>query len=175
MTRRAAAPALGVGVFLVVACVGSGPPSVRIEPIEAAPPGEAPLAVVSFLAGCWRGGSGDGSGTIEERWAPPAGGLMLGTTRFLRDGRAVDFEFGTIVARDGEVVLTPYPRGERSPHAFRLTTRSQGRVVFEAPDHDYPKRILYERLPDEALLARIDGGEADPQPRSWTMQEAPCG
>jgi len=98
---------------------------------------------------------------------------MLGTTRFLRDGRVVGFEFGHIAAGEEHVVYTPFPGGNRSPDPFRLTGAEPGRVVFEAPEHDYPKRILYT-LTSEGMEARIDGGESDPRPRVWRLMPAAC-
>lgn len=98
---------------------------------------------------------------------------MLGTTRYFRDGRAVDFEFGLLRADTSGVLLLPHPRGRASPHAFRLTGHAAGAWTFEAPEHDYPKRILY-RLEGMDLEARIDGGPDDPEPRRWTLHAEPC-
>jgi len=138
--------------------------------IQAQP--HAGIERAGFMAGCWRGDFP--SGTIEERYTPPAGGLMLGTTRYLKDGRAVQFEF-THIAEEGEtVVLTPYPDGMRSEHAFRMTSSAAGRVVFEAPEHDFPKRVAYHKAPGDSLIARIDGGEGSDQAMEWRMGRIDC-
>jgi hypothetical protein len=115
----------------------------------------------------------DGRTVIDERWSPPEGGLMLGTTRYFRDGRAVDFEFSLVRADSAGVVLLPHPRGRASEHAFRLTTTTAGEWTFEAPQHDYPRRILY-RLEGMQLEARIDAGADDAEPRRWFLQAVPC-
>lgn len=99
---------------------------------------------------------------------------MLGTTRFFRDGEAVGFEFGHIRAAAEGIVYTPYPGGERSPHAFRLSRASPGEAIFEAPEHDYPRRIHYSLGQDEGLEVRIDGGPDDPSPRGWSLRSVPC-
>ena len=156
------------------ACGAPGLPTVQMAPVAAFPPGGAGLAQLAFLTGCWRGAFGQEATVIEERWTPPAGGMMLVTTRFLREGRVVDFEFGTLTLSEGEALLTPYPGGDQSPHAFRLTRGSPSSAVFEAPEHDYPKRIVYQRAVDGALLARIDAGESDPEPRTWSLAAVPC-
>lgn len=156
------------------ACAAGADPEVSLEPVQASAPGSVPLAAVSFMVGCWRGAP-DGQGTvIEERYTPPDGDLILGTTRYVRGGQAVGFEFSTLAVRDGDVWLTPYPGGEKSPHDFRFTSAQDGRAVFEAPEHDYPKRIIYQRAGEEGLTARIDGGEADTAPRVWEMAAVPC-
>lgn len=165
----------GIALLAGATCVaGSGPtPEVRMDPVVARPPSASPLAVVGPLAGCWRGTYGGGGTVIEERWSPAEGGLMLGTTRYFRDGRAVDFEFSVLRADAEGVLLLPHPRGRASEHAFRLTSAEGGRWVFEAPEHDYPKRILYE-LEGSRLRARIDAGPDDPEPRRWQLEAAPC-
>lgn len=68
---------------------------------------------LGFMAGCWRGEFGD-AGVIEEVYMRPAGGLMLGLTRFLRSGRAVQYEFARIDGGEGsdearEWVMRPVP------------------------------------------------------------------
>ena len=134
---------------------------------------------LAFMAGCWEGGFG-GDGIIEERYTPPSDNVMLGTTRYLRDGRAVQFELTTLrVAEDGTVELRPYPGGSASPHTFRLTRidgSASPSAVFEAPDNDFPKRIVYRRAPEspETLIARIDNGAESQQAQEWRLTPAPC-
>jgi hypothetical protein len=129
-----------------------------------------------FMSGCWHGTfeSDKGVGTIEEHYTEPASNLMLGTTRYLRGDEAVEFEFSAIRRDDRGVWLTPYPGGVASPDAFRLTSAGGDLAVFEAPEHDYPKRILYRRDADGTLNARIDAGAEDPDGREWRMKPAPC-
>lgn len=130
------------------------------------------LAGLSFMAGCWEGsfqGEG-GTGTIEEHYTTPSQNLMLGTTRYILDGRTVMFEFSRLKAADGEIVLTPYPRGQASEHGFRLTQAAEGDATFEAPEHDF--RIRYRR-DGETLVASIDDG-TDENGSEWRMKDAPC-
>jgi hypothetical protein len=148
-------------------------PTISLEPIRVPPPGSGVLAGVSFLTGCWRSPSAASEVTLEERWTPPEGGVMLGTSRFIRDGRLASFEFGLIRSSGGAVELVPHPGGTRSPHPFVLTSSTPGEAVFEAPQHDYPKRIVYRRVAD-GLEARIDGGADDAEPRVWRMEPAAC-
>lgn len=164
-----------VAPLLAAACMtaASGTPEVRLPPVMARGPGEDALAVMAPLAGCWRGTFLDGRTVIEERWSPPEAGLMLGTTRYFRDGQAVDFEFGLIRADSAGIVYLPHPRGRASEHAFRLTGTPAGSWVFEAPDHDYPRRIMY-RLVGSDLEARIDAGADDPEPRRWQLRAVSC-
>lgn len=154
---------------------GRGQADIRLDPVEVTARAPSELQPVSFIVGCWRGSFEDGGTVIDERWSAPEGGLMLGTTRFLRDGKVTGWEFGHLASGPDGIVYTPYPGGNRSEHAFRRTEGEPGRVVFEAPEHDYPKRIRYELGRDEVLRVAIDGGASDPSPRAWTLRRATCG
>lgn len=147
------------------------------------PAQEAPkLADLAFMTGCWNGDfrARDGrTGTIEEHYTSTSENVMLGTTRYLLDGRAIQFELTTILADSAGVTFLPYPRGRASPDGFLFTTADRNesgttmRAVFEAPEHDFPKRIIYRREGDR-LFARADGGEGSDQVQEWTMAAAPC-
>jgi len=135
--------------------------------------GPATLESLSFMSGCWQGVS-DGNSTIEETYTRPSSNVMLGTTRYLREGRTTMFEF-TLISRDSAgVSMLPYPRGRPSEHAFKLTSVEGGRAVFEAPEHDFPKRIIYRRVGPDELTARIDGGEQSSQSAEWRLTRASC-
>ena len=137
---------------------------------------EPMLRDLSFMTGCWEGAfqSSQGEGVIEEHYTTPSDNVILGTTRYLaRDGTA-QFEFALIQKDSTGIRLIPYPGGRRSEDAFRLTSVGDAAAVFEAPEHDFPKRIIYRRDEKGALVARVDGGPNDPDGRGWTMSPAPC-
>lgn len=134
---------------------------------------------LDFMSGCWEG-SFSSEGVIEERYTPPSVNLMLGTTRYLVGDRAVQFEFTAIRTNDqGEVELHPAPGGRPSPHAFTLTALNQGPepgAVFEAPANEFPKRIVYRRIPGtpDTLVARIDNGAGAEEAQEWRMAAVAC-
>jgi hypothetical protein len=128
------------------------------------------------MEGCWRGPLGDAEGDfVEERYGPPAGDLVLGTVAYVRAGRATQHEFIEIRADgDGGVTLLPYPGGRRSEHAFHLTSGDGTHAVFEAPEHDYPKRIVYRAVGPDGLEGATDAGADDDAPRRWPMRRVAC-
>ena len=135
-----------------------------------APP--PPLSAISFMAGCWTGPSPSGS-VIEEHYSDASENLVIGMTRYVRNGRVVDFEFTTIERTDTSFVMTPRPKGVKSD-TFPLKDVADGRATWENPKHDFPQRIIYRKGPDGALIARIEGTT----PRGdrhveWTMHR--CG
>ena len=156
---------------LMVMAVWAGPAAVRGQ--------GGPVAVgmdaVAFMAGCWQGGVGEG-GAIMERWGPRVGNVMLGTTLIVRGDSAVFHELAEMLRlADGRIRYTPYPGGTESPDPFFLTDHGVGWATFEAPEHDYPKRIHYRRVTDDGPQASIDGGPEDPEPGVWMMSRVPCG
>lgn len=140
------------------------------RPVEAVP--ATSLDGLAFMSGCWR--SGEGERYFEEIYTRPTANLMLGLSIYVREGRAVGHELTRVALEDGRIVLTPYPDGERSPHGFVLTTLRENEAIFEAPEHDYPKRILYRRNPDGSRWARIDGGPQDREGQEWRFVAALC-
>jgi hypothetical protein len=110
---------------------------------------------LAWLTGCWQITRGDQ--VIDEQWMAPRGGVMLGMSRTVGGGRTTAIEFVTLRSVEGRVVYEANPSGQK-PTTFPATAVSATRVVFENPAHDYPRRIVYERQGDNALLAFVDDG-----------------
>jgi len=133
----------------------------------------SPIDDLAWLAGCWSSeGREAGSG---EQWSAPAGGTMLGTSRTVRGGRTVEWEFLRIrEAEDGilEYVALPSRQAET---VFRMSRISDRGVTFENPGHDFPQRIVYRREGLDRLVARIEGS-VDGRDRAveFPMRRASC-
>ncbi|HYD81085.1 MAG TPA: DUF6265 family protein [Paucimonas sp.] len=107
-----------------------------------------------WLTGCWASERAEPGS--EEHWMPPAGGMMIGASRTIRGGKAVEYEF--IVIREiapGKLGYVAHPSNQK-PAVFPLLKVGANEAVFENPEHDFPQRILY-RLEGDALRARIEG------------------
>jgi Domain of unknown function (DUF6265) len=132
------------------------------------------LADLAFMAGCWRGPSGDGV-TIEEYYTAPTDNLILGVSRYTKGPRVTDYEFSTIAREGNEIVLTPRPSGQE-PAPFRLTRLDSAGAVWENPSHDFPTLIAYRRGTGDSLIARIEGpGRDGKRSMEWRMGPASCG
>lgn len=108
---------------------------------------------LGWLAGKWH--IEDHGRVIDEQWTTPAGGMMLGMSRTVKDGKTVSFEFLRIVERPDGLVYMAQPEG-RPPTEFRLASFAGDEWVFENPEHPFPRKIRYKRLNDASLLARIE-------------------
>lgn len=120
---------------------------------------------LAWMAGEWTADA-DGKWT-EERWSTPCGGIMLGTSRSVKDGAVREFEFVRVEdGKDGAPAYIAQPGGG-APVAFRLVKSEAASATFENPGHDYPQRIVYARNGDAltATISAIDGSNA----MSWTL------
>lgn len=132
-------------------------------------PGSIGLPQLGWLAGTW---SGDDHGTLnEEVWLAPSGGLMLGMHRDTSGGKATGFEFLRI-EQDGErVVYRAMPQGNPATD-FPRVAQGPSCIVFENPEHAFPRRILYWRE-GAKLRARIEGTRrGQPASYEWTWSAA---
>ena len=125
---------------------------------------------LAWFAGCWQIARGEQ--VIDEQWMTPRAGVMLGMSRTVRAGRTTATEFVALRVVDGRVVYEANPSGQK-PTAFPATTVSPDRAVFENPSHDYPKRIIYERQGDAAIMASIDDG-AGGKRVDYPFHRVPC-
>jgi hypothetical protein len=127
------------------------------------------LEDVRVLSGCWAGT--EGVAELRESWTEPTDGVMLGTSRHLRGGAVVDWEFARIVHDSAGVTLWPYPRGVPSAHGFPLV-RAGAELVFENLAHDFPVRVVYAVVGPGRMRPRIEG--TDGRGPSWYLERVAC-
>jgi hypothetical protein len=132
-------------VALVLAGVGAGVAQ------------DAELTMFAWLAGTWE--TTQGSRVVEELWTPPTSNAMIGMSRTVTGGRTAEFEFLRIEKRGADLFYVPQPNG-RPPVAFKLTSSSGGRFIFEnTTGEDRVSTIEYRREGDDALYARVEGAQ----------------
>jgi hypothetical protein len=141
--------------MIATACVFALPQSLtKFAPSNSA----SKLSDLSWIAGAWQTATG-GRAQIEEYWMPPAGGSMLGISRTVAGEKTVEYEYLRIEKRGEDIFYVASP-GARCPATdFKLTRVSNQEAVFENPQHDFPKRIIYRKGSDGSLTASIDAGE----------------
>ena len=89
----------------------------------------------------------------------PLGGTMVGMARTVAGGKTVSYEHLRIEERDGQLVYTAIPSGQKEA-SFKQVELTDSVIVFSNPTHDFPQRIRYRRLPDGSLLAQTEGEHA---------------
>lgn len=119
--------------------------------IEAAPT-EGPLAQFHALAGCWA--SVQKGSEYREQWMQPAGGVMLGIARSIRDGKTISSELKRIERDgDGTPIYIATLKSHRETRA-RLVKHDAQPYVFESAARDAPTRVIYE-ITKKSLKTRI--------------------
>lgn len=116
------------------------------------------ISQLGWLSGDWQTAPG-GRAQIEEHWTQPGGGSMLGMSRTVAGNRTAEFEFLRIEQRDDGIYYVAQPKGRCPATDFKLTRVGSQEAVFENPQHDFPKRLIYRKMADDSLTATIDGGE----------------
>jgi hypothetical protein len=124
-----------------------------------APVAKPTLQDFAWLAGHWRTEQADR--VIDEQWMAPAGGLMMGMARNVQAGKVREYEF-TLLRQEpnGDILYIASP-SKQAEAAFKLTSLRDGEAVFENPEHDFPKKVVYARQADGSLLAAIEGPGRD--------------
>ena len=115
------------------------------------------LADISWISGNWQTAPG-GRRQIEEHWTAAAGGTMMGVSRTVAGDKTVEFEYLRIEQRADGVFYVAHPKARCPGTDFKLTRASATEAIFENPQHDFPKRIIYRKT-DDGLTASIDAGE----------------
>lgn len=131
----------------------------------------SPLADLAWIAGAWHLERPDGY--LDERWSPPVGNSMVGHFRWVRGDALWITELLTITEEEGEVIFRLRHFSDRmrpwedpdDAFVYRLADRAPGRLVFTIaePRAGRPDRVIYEALPGDSLLVRLEGerqGEA---------------
>lgn len=134
-----------------------GNPLQLAQSLGAPPKAQAGLEAVAFMAGSWV--HVDGESRLEEHWTAPIGGMAIGMSRVVRDGKAVFFEALRIEQTKDGVDYVATPAGQKETR-FTLDPAqcAKHRAVFVNAAHDFPKRISYWLDGDGGLRARIDDG-----------------
>lgn len=120
---------------------------------------KASIERLAWLAGCWSSSAGGVS--ITEQWMKPEGGLMLGMSRTVSGGKAVEFEF-VQVREDGKggLVFVAKPSGQAEA-SFPAVKVAEREIVFENHSHDFPQRIIYRSPSEDELVARVENLKGD--------------
>ena len=128
-----------------------------------APAAKPTLQDLAWLAGHWRIEQADR--LVDEQWMAPQAGLMMGMARNVQAGKVREYEF-TLLRQEpnGDIFYVASP-SKQSEARFKLTSLRKGEAVFENPEHDFPKKIIYAQQADGSLLAAIEGPGRDGQPR----------
>lgn len=177
LSRPLAWLSLLVTVSGLLALAPPGVVATPAAPQDAESPVPAPAPVVDATPGiaglAWMSGRWviEGPGQyLEESWGVPRGDALVGTFRWSRDGALWLYELMS-VEQDEDAVpvfrlrhfsrqLEPWESEADAAMTYPLAESGPGRVVFENPQRDDPRRFVYERAGDQLTISLE---QADPE------------
>ena len=124
------------------------------------------LNSAAWMAGCWEAASGNR--VTLEMWMPPTADVMIGGSRTSVGGIVREFEHLRLRERDGALIYTAIPSGQRETD-FMSVAVTDTLLVFENLQHDFPQRIAYHRRDADSIVARVEGQAADGTTRGFSI------
>jgi len=148
--------------------------AIALAAIIAGTPMHAAAVLVSdlgWMTGSWIGSQSDGA-TYESHYTDPGGGIIVGSSKESRNGRAVGYDFEVIYEKEGRIFYQPHPNGRKSPHVFPLVSYDgmARRAVFENRDNDFPHTFIFEQPSDDVLKITLLGTGRDGAQRQLILE-----
>lgn len=124
--------------------------SVLSVPVRA----QAPATGLSWLAGCWQGGTG--TRVVEEQWMAARGGIMLGMARTASGDAIRNYEFSELRLAGDSVTFVAMPSGQQRTE-FKGRMTGPRAFVVQNMANDFPTHVAYELVTRDSLSAWIEG------------------
>ena len=101
-----------------------------------------------------------GNAAIGEAWVKVNDTLLRGSGFYLKGTDTMVTERVVLKKMNKEIMYTSTVTGQNNqqPVEFKLTSALNSVFVFENPEHDFPKRIVYEFAGKDSIHAFIDAG-----------------
>lgn len=115
------------------------------------------LEKANWLLGRWENNSPQGN--LSEIWKKENDSTLFGESYFVIKKDTVFAESVSLEERNGKVsyVVTVPDQNEEKPVAFELTSAEANSLIFENPKHDFPNKIIYNKVGTDSLVAEIRG------------------
>ena len=111
----------------------------------------------AWLVGTWENESPQGK--LAETWNKTNDSTFNGHSYFVKGSDTLHLESITLSQRGDVMTYTPTVQGQNNnkPVEFRMTSATDKQMVFENPNHDFPKKIIYNQINPDSLVAEISG------------------
>lgn len=113
------------------------------------------IADFKWLEGKWLGTSEDMD--FFEEWQPLKDNLLDGHGGGFSGADTLFSEKIQIEQRGDDLFYIANVQGSVGAVDFKFTGYKNDSIVFENPQHDFPQRVIYYRLPNDKLYACVDG------------------
>jgi uncharacterized protein YciI len=108
-----------------------------------------------FLQGTWKIENQE----IYAHWDKLNDSSLKGFSYNLKEGQMIISEYLDITKTNNEIIYTATVLNQNQGKGinFRLT-KTDSNFTFENPTHDFPKRIVYQKLSDTEIFVQVSGG-----------------
>lgn len=116
------------------------------------------LEKASWLLGEW--GNKSPEGELTERWKRENDSVFKGESYFVTGDKDTVFAETIVLDETDEKLaytVTVPDQNNAKPVRFKMTSITDGQIVFENPKHDFPAKITYKKIGNDSLKAEISG------------------
>jgi hypothetical protein len=116
------------------------------------------LEKANWFLGEW--GNSSKEGELTERWNKENDSVFHGESYFVVGGKDTVFaEHVRLEDANGKLayIVTVPNQNNDEPVRFDMTSATDSQIVFENPKHDYPNKIVYNKIGNDSLVAEIFG------------------
>jgi len=116
------------------------------------------LEKANWFLGEWANKSEEGE--LTERWNKENDSVYHGESYFVVGGKDTVFsEHIRLEEADGKLayIVTVPGQNNEQPVRFDMTSSTDSQIVFENPAHDYPSKIIYNKVGNDSIVAEICG------------------
>lgn len=109
-----------------------------------------------FLEGTWKMENKE----LYEHWDKLNDLNLKGFSYSLTNGQMMVMEYLNIIQSENEIVYTATVINQNQGRGidFKLT-RADNAYIFENPDHDFPKKIVYQMLNETEMFVEVSDGD----------------
>ncbi|CAN5768761.1 hypothetical protein BH11BAC3_BH11BAC3_04770 [soil metagenome] len=117
-----------------------------------------PFRQLNKLEGTWM--MKTGKGIIGESWKKINDRTLQCKGFMIKEGDTINTENVQLIKNKEGIFYIPTVTNQNNqqPVTFQLTSSANNEFVFENPQHDFPKRVVYQLISNDSLIAWIDGG-----------------
>jgi Domain of unknown function (DUF6265) len=131
------------------------------------------LQAVEWLVGEWQGARGESR--LLERWQKVSSQTLEGEGTTTRAGKVIEAETLRLVAMQERVFYVAKAAQNELPVAFVLTQCLARQLVFENPQHDFPKKLEYQLTDADTLTVHVSDGAQQGFTLTFTRQRTIAG
>lgn len=133
------------GVLSMLACNNSKAPEKLL------------LTSSNWLLGHWQ--NNDGHGIYSENWSQVNDSVFTAESFYIMQKDTPSSERVRLEQHGNDLFYIPTVdrQNNNQPVSFKLTKATDNQLLFENPDHDFPKSIVYTLVNKDSMVAYISG------------------